>query len=83
MDREERVDLFRRLEPSARWEADFVVMTGLSSALASLGLMQGSVPVVIGAMLVAPLMSPLLGSGLALVQGNIQLFRQSMKAMTF
>jgi uncharacterized hydrophobic protein (TIGR00271 family) len=34
-------------------------------------------------MVVAPLMTPLIGSGLALVQGNTSLFRDSLKAMGF
>jgi hypothetical protein len=37
--------------------------------------------VVIGAMLVAPLMGPLLGAGLALVQGNLRLFRAASFAI--
>jgi len=36
------------------------------------------VAVVIGAMIVAPLMGPLLGAGLALVQGNLNLIRNSV-----
>jgi len=39
--------------------------------------------VVIGAMLVAPLMTPLLGGGLALVQGNWPLWRNCQRAVLF
>jgi uncharacterized hydrophobic protein (TIGR00271 family) len=39
--------------------------------------------VVIGAMLVAPLMTPLLGLGLALVQGNLMLASLSLRSVTF
>jgi uncharacterized hydrophobic protein (TIGR00271 family) len=39
------------------------------------------VAVVIGAMLVAPLMTPLIGGGLALVQGNWPLWRRSARAV--
>ena len=46
-------------------------MMALSATLASLGLLQDSTAVVIGAMLVAPLMGPLVAAGLALVQGNL------------
>ncbi|MGB7067668.1 MAG: DUF389 domain-containing protein, partial [Syntrophobacteria bacterium] len=55
----------------------------LSTAIASLGLIQNSTAVVIGAMVVAPLMTPLSGAGLALVQGNTMFFRDSIKAMGF
>jgi uncharacterized hydrophobic protein (TIGR00271 family) len=50
----------------------------LAATLASLGLLQGSTAVVIGAMLVAPLMGPLVAAGLALVQGNLMLFRSAL-----
>ena len=45
----------------------------LATTIAAIGLVQDSAAVVIGAMLVAPLMTPLLGLGLALVQGNVML----------
>jgi uncharacterized hydrophobic protein (TIGR00271 family) len=79
----ERVDVFDRVQAGARLNADFIVMLTLSTAIASFGLMQGSTAVVIGAMLVAPLMTPIIGSGLALIQGNTRLFRESMKALMF
>ena len=68
--RGDRVSLIELFEKSAEWNIDFIVMMALATALAALGLLQNSTPVVIGAMLVAPLMSPLIGSGFALVQGN-------------
>ncbi len=79
----ERIDLFDRLQVGARWNVDFIMMICLSTAIASLGLMQNSTAVVIGAMVVAPLMTPLIGAGLALVQGNTLFFRDSIKAMGF
>jgi uncharacterized membrane protein len=63
----ERIDLFDRLFSGARWNVDFTVMISLSAAITSLGLIQDSVPVVISAMVVAPLMTPLIGAGLSLV----------------
>jgi uncharacterized hydrophobic protein (TIGR00271 family) len=83
LERTERIALIERFESDARWNTDFVVMMGLASALASLGMLQNATAVVIGAMLVAPLMSPLLGAGFALVQGNLRLFRDSMRAMSY
>jgi uncharacterized hydrophobic protein (TIGR00271 family) len=79
----DRIDLFDRLQVGARWNIDFIMMICLSTAIASLGLIQNSTAVVIGAMVVAPLMTPLIGAGLALVQGNTIFFRDSLKAMAF
>jgi uncharacterized membrane protein len=45
-----------------------------------MGLLQGSTAVVIGAMLVAPLMGPLLAAGHSLVQGHLQLFRFALRS---
>ncbi len=70
LDREARVSLFERIQSSSRWDFDFIALICLSTIIASLGLIQNSGAVVIGAMLVAPLMTPLVGAGLALVQGN-------------
>jgi uncharacterized hydrophobic protein (TIGR00271 family) len=81
--REERREILAHLQETASWNVDFVVMMGLSAALASLGLLNNATTVVIGAMLVAPLMSPLLGAGFALVQGNVVLFRDCLKAMGY
>ena len=59
-----------------------MALISLSTAIATLGLIQNSTAVVIGAMLVAPLMTPLLGAGLALVQANLPLLREASKAIS-
>lgn len=83
MDREERIALYDRLQTGSRWGFDFMALIGLSTSIAALGLIQSSTAVVIGAMLVAPLMTPLLGAGLALVQGNQVLLRHAARAVVF
>ena len=75
--REDRKAIVERVESGAEGGMDFLVMMALSSGLASLGLLEDSTAVVIGAMLVAPLMGPLIGAGLALAQGNLALYRKS------
>ena len=78
LEREDRKALLERVEAGSHGGVDFHVMMVLSSGLASLGLLEGSTAVVIGAMLVAPLMGPLIGAGLALAQGNLPLYRRSI-----
>jgi uncharacterized hydrophobic protein (TIGR00271 family) len=78
LERDERKALIERIEAGALGGIDFHVMMILASGLASLGLLEDSTAVVIGAMLVAPLMGPLIGAGLALTQGNLVLFRKSI-----
>lgn len=78
LERGERKELVERIAVGADGGVDFIVMMLLASTLASLGLLEGSTAVVIGAMLVAPLMGPLLAAGFALAQGNLQLFRNGL-----
>ncbi len=81
LDRADRVSLVERVQGSSRWDFDFISLICLSTSLAALGLIRNSAAVVIGAMLVAPLMTPLVGAGLALVQGNRVLMRTAAKAV--
>ena len=64
LDRNDRIQLFRGLQVGSVAGMDFITLIALSTAIAALGLIQNSAAVVIGAMLVAPLMTPMLGAGL-------------------
>lgn len=77
----DRTEVYVRIRRSARPNIDFFILIGLSALIAALGLMLNSPAVVIGAMLVAPLMSPLIGAGLAVVMGNTRFLRLSLSAI--
>jgi uncharacterized hydrophobic protein (TIGR00271 family) len=83
LQRQERISLFDRLESGSRWDFDFLALMSLATVIAALGLIQNSTAVVIGAMLVAPLMTPLIAAGLSLVQGNIRLMRQALRSVGY
>ncbi|MDA7934420.1 hypothetical protein N9B65_05190, partial [Akkermansiaceae bacterium] len=71
LNRTERLALFDEVESKSRWNFDFAALMMLATGIAGMGLLvANSGAVVIGAMLVAPLMMPLIGTGLSLVQGN-------------
>jgi uncharacterized hydrophobic protein (TIGR00271 family) len=72
-----RSDVDRRIRRSALATVDFYVLIILSSVIAVLGLIQGSGAVIIGAMLVAPLMSPILAMSFALVLGDGRMLAQA------
>lgn len=55
----------------------------LSALIASLGLLQNSVAVVIGAMLIAPLLTPLQALSFAITEGKPGLFAKSLKLLIF
>jgi uncharacterized hydrophobic protein (TIGR00271 family) len=71
----DHADLLHDLRVGSTWGTDFIVMLSMASAIASLGLLQNSPAVVIGSMLLAPLMTPMIGLGLALAQANVRLMR--------
>ena len=81
LDREARVNLYENLYVNSTWNFDFISLICLSTAIAALGLIADSTAVVIGAMLVAPLMIPILGAGLAIIQGNVPLVINSAKSI--
>lgn len=76
--RERRIAIFEQMRDGSRFGIDFGLMLALSAAIAALGLAQDSTAVVIGAMLVAPLMTPMIGFALAIVQANIRLAKDCL-----
>jgi uncharacterized hydrophobic protein (TIGR00271 family) len=83
IEREDRIVLVDRVQSGAAWNFDFLALMLLSTLIAAIGLIQNSAAVVIGAMLVAPLMTPLLGLGLAIEQGNPVLARLSLTSVVY
>jgi uncharacterized hydrophobic protein (TIGR00271 family) len=81
MERDTRIDVYESLQTGSQWGFDFMMLIALSTSIAALGLIQSSTAVVIGAMLVAPLMTPMLGAGLALLQSNRVLFKSAAFAI--
>lgn len=74
----ERPTLYRETaEAATDTDLPFWAVLLLSGAIATLGLILNSTAVVIGAMLVAPLLGPLLGISLALAVGDGRLFVQT------
>ncbi len=73
----ERSQVYSQMRHSAKADADFYALISLSSAIATLGLLLDSGAVIIGAMLVAPLMSPILAMAQGIVQGNLMLIQRA------
>jgi uncharacterized hydrophobic protein (TIGR00271 family) len=81
MPMQERTQAYVRIRRNARPDQDFYLLISLATLIAALGLIVNSPAVVIGAMLVAPLMSPIVGTGLAIVLGDAIFLRRSMGAV--
>jgi uncharacterized hydrophobic protein (TIGR00271 family) len=69
-------DISSSSEPDSR----FYAMVAASTLIACLGLVANSAAVIIGAMLVAPLMTPLFGISMALVRGEPRLLGRALRA---
>ena len=68
------------IEDSATFSSAYVTMNALSAVIASYGLLADSSAVVIGAMIVALLLGPLMGIALALVDANNGLLKKALLA---
>ncbi len=80
LSRQEQMTVYRQVRRDARPDVDFFIMIGLSGIIATYGLLQDSTAVIIGAMLVAPLFTPILAFSLAIVQGDIRLLRLAVES---
>lgn len=76
-----RAEVLQELEQSSSPTFDFFLMIVLSCCMATLGLITDSAAVIIGAMLVAPLMSPILGLSLAATAGRPRMFERAVLAL--
>ncbi|MGB3364671.1 MAG: TIGR00341 family protein [Thermodesulfobacteriota bacterium] len=70
-------DLTAGSEPGIR----FYLLLTTSALIAAFGLIANSTAVIIGAMLVSPLMTPIIGSSLGLVIGDTRLFANSLRSV--
>ena len=78
--REDRVEAYRLIRRGGRPSRDFYSMIALSASIAALGLILDSAAVIIGAMLVAPLMSAIIGMGMAIIHGDFRFLMLTTRA---
>jgi hypothetical protein len=81
IDQERRGEVRVRLREASHPGFDFFLLVILSCTIATMGLLVDSVAIIIGAMLVAPLMSPVLGLGMASITGDGHLLRDSISGI--
>jgi len=76
-------DLFPALREDSRLNSIYLVLMVLSTMLATVGLYLNSVSVIIGAMLLAPLMVPIVSLSMGILRGNIGLLNNSIVKIVF
>ncbi len=72
--------VYESIADGSQPEVRFYVMVVVSTLIAGFGLITNSTAVVIGAMLVAPLMTPIFGISLALVREDADLMNRAIRA---
>ncbi len=78
---DQRREIISDITDSSSPGFDYFLLVILSTSIATLGLITDSPAVIIGAMLVAPLMSPIIGIGLASMIGRRTLLKSAVSAL--
>lgn len=81
LNRNRRKEIITEIRTAASPGFDYFFLVVLSAAIATLGLINDSPAVIIGAMVVAPLMSPILGVGLGSITADGKLTSNSISAL--
>ncbi|MBN2824290.1 MAG: TIGR00341 family protein [Campylobacterales bacterium] len=76
-------ELFLSLRESANLSSVFLILMILSTLLATTGLFQSSAPVIIGAMILAPLMSPIVSLSMGVVRAESELIKSSSRTLGY
>ncbi len=70
--------LRRAARDESHLSRNYLLLTVASCIIATLGLLENSVAVIIGAMIIAPLMSPIQAFAFAALDGNVPMIRRSL-----
>jgi uncharacterized hydrophobic protein (TIGR00341 family) len=76
-----RESLYQEVEKGARIDFNFFLLVILSTAVATIGLIEDNIAVVIGAMVIAPLLGPNLALSLGTALGDVDLMRKSIRTL--
>lgn len=81
LDENEKEEVAGNISDATTPNFDYYLLVVLSCSIATLGLLTNSPAVIIGAMLIAPLMSSIIGMGLAVVTSDNQLLSKSLSTL--
>lgn len=76
-------ELFTTLRENSKPTSSYLVLMFLSTFIATLGLFSNSSPVIIGAMILAPLMSPIISLSMGVLRQDRHLIRNSLRSIGF
>jgi uncharacterized hydrophobic protein (TIGR00271 family) len=75
--------LFTALRENSQISQSYLVLMSLSTVIATFGLFGNSSPVIIGAMILAPLMSPIISLSMGVLRQDEKLIKESLKTIAF
>jgi uncharacterized hydrophobic protein (TIGR00341 family) len=79
LERVSREELYSDIVDSVKLSNSFLILVAVSSVVAVVGLLQDSVAIIIGAMVIAPLLGPNVGLALATTLGDVDLGKNALK----
>jgi len=79
--REQRESIYSAILDSSHMDVEYVALLLLAGLIALFGLLENSAAVIIGAMLISPLMNPILSAALALLLGDGNLGKRSASVL--
>ena len=82
IEEKDKAAVVRKLLQSSTLNFDFLYLSGLSVLMATFGLLADSTSIVIGSMLIAPILYPVLGIALGLVMSNNEVLSRSLITFT-
>lgn len=75
-------DLFKVLRVNSKLSTPFMVMMVLSTLIATFGLFANSSPVIIGAMILAPIISPIVSFSMGMVRYDVSMLKKGFVTIT-
>lgn len=82
LDEEDKKQAEGSIAHNAQLSFDYLLFIVLSAVVATFGLLSNSAPVIIGAMVLAPLMNPVLGIALGVVLGDLPLLLRGFRCLS-
>lgn len=77
-----REEIFTQISEDAVLTPDFLILVGIATFVAAIGLSNDNIPVVIGSMVIAPLLGPILAFAFGTALGNRQLLVSSVRSLS-
>lgn len=86
LERKKETSVFRRqikeLVEHCDWNYRFIFLTTMATFMATLGLIMNNITILIGAMVVAPLLMPVIGLSVGVGAGSLKLILHALRSLT-